>query len=332
MKAVHAFGIAITPLLLSACAAESTSNVGSTRQAIVGGVPDDATESAVFIVVRAGSKDGFCSGVVVSPHVVLTAAHCASSDAHYRIFLGADYDRAKADDSDFVEVVRNVPHPKWDEKTNENDIGVLVTATPMTRKPVGIRRTPLADADLGTPLRIVGFGRTSGSGEAIGRRMQATTKLSGFDATALGFMGTPNICLYDSGGPSYAKVEGEEVVVGIHLLVGAASCDERGLDTRVDAFADFIDAQIDEVEAGAPAEPSEAEPEASADPPQASSAASEPPQAKAVSCAVAAAPRGVGGKHSAFYAGAVFLTVIALMRRRRRVTFLVQQAQAPAKS
>jgi hypothetical protein len=44
------------------------------HQPITAGEPADADTAAVLVVATAGAQTGFCSGVVVSPYAVLTAA------------------------------------------------------------------------------------------------------------------------------------------------------------------------------------------------------------------------------------------------------------------
>lgn len=219
----------------------------SSGEAIVGGQVDDSDGSAVWIVGKLGTRTGYCSGVVVSPHVVLAAAHCTLPGATFKIFLGADYDDSAAqnDPANYVAVAASHPHPQWDPKLNINDIAVFITTDPIPRTPTPVNRIPLTADDVGKPVRIVGFGQTDGGTNlTYGRRHQGMTTIAKYDRETLAIEGVPNTCLDDSGGPTYMQRGGSEVVVGIHFIIEAASCDARSWDTRVDWQLDFIDPYV----------------------------------------------------------------------------------------
>jgi V8-like Glu-specific endopeptidase len=216
------------------------------KSAIIGGRADDADGPVVWMIGDLDGRIGYCSGVVVSPHVVLTAGHCAAPNAKFQIFLGADYndEASKAAPENYVTVVSHKASPDYDSYRHLHDVGVLVTATPIARTPAAINREPIVKADVGGPLRISGYGRTVADDEAIGRRHEAMTTLDGFDARSIGMKGTPSFCLYDSGGPTFMDRGAGEVVVGIHSIVESQACDELAWDARVDIDAEFIDGII----------------------------------------------------------------------------------------
>jgi hypothetical protein len=229
------------------CTQPTTEPLGTQKQEIVSGTPDDSDGAAVLVVGETGSATGYCSGVIVSPHVVLTAAHCAHLDAKYSIFLGADYNdaTAKADPGNYVAVAGHHPHPKFDAASFDNDVGVLVTAAPIPRAPATMNRRPfVGDGELGKSVRIVGFGETVGNSKVFGRRTEATTKLAGYDSTAFVMVGAPNFCLFDSGGPTFMVRGGAEVIVGIHMSVDLPTCDGKGVDMRVDPYIEFVDSFV----------------------------------------------------------------------------------------
>jgi V8-like Glu-specific endopeptidase len=240
-----------TAFALSACADSPPENVGASTSAIISGNDDDVDVSVVWIVAKVGAQTGYCSGVIVSPHVVLTAGHCSDANATFSIFLGSDYNdtTAKAQPDNYVAVTEHHPHPKYNPNDNLHDIGVLVTAAPIPRQAAALNRDPMQPSDRGAPIRIVGFGQTAPDDKTIGRRHEATTTLADFDATGLEMTGTPSFCLFDSGGPTFMTRGGTEVVTGIHSIVESTSCDQAAWDVRVDVHTDFVDGFIASVDA-----------------------------------------------------------------------------------
>ena len=302
-------------LSLLACGSTPAESVADVGQAITSGKPDDLDTSAVFIIAKKSGATGYCSGVVVSPHVVLTAAHCAAEDYQYTIFLGADHDdpAAKALAENFVQVAEHHAHPGWDTAAGDvDDVGVLITRDPIPRPAAPLNRTPLVAGDVGREIRIVGQGQTSGDDKRIGRRTMGVTKIAAFDDQSLELAGTPNICLFDSGGPTFLRRNGVDLVAGIHAVVESAACDGKAYDMRVDHYTEFVDRYVaaadPPVEAGAPA--SDAGSVADADPPAAGS-----PGMTASSAACAAS----GWRaRSPFTILALSLFGAALVLRRRR--------------
>src|SRR5258708_17021356 len=72
--------IAVLPLLLSAPA-----------EAIVGGGVPSAEGVGRSVVTIVGSRGNFCTGALIAPKLVLTAAHCVQPGADYKIVeYGAD--------------------------------------------------------------------------------------------------------------------------------------------------------------------------------------------------------------------------------------------------
>src|SRR5512135_2225628 len=80
-------------LLILACAGcaahagdEPTEDVASTEQAITNGEDDDH-DPAVVALLQNGQI--FCSGVLITSHVVLTAAHCVDPTPPDQVLFGS---------------------------------------------------------------------------------------------------------------------------------------------------------------------------------------------------------------------------------------------------
>lgn len=241
--------IVLLSLTVVACGQPPTNTPRSlaTTSAIIGGTHDTSASPVVLIRARLGIDTGYCSGVIVSPHVVLTAGHCTSvAGATYSIFIGDDL-ATQGDMADLNFAVRSRrAHPRYDQTTYAYDIGVIVTEAALPRQPAGLNRTPLDSSFVGHAAKLVGFGQTIAGDEAsIGKRNVAQSTFAAVDPPGyVTFRGTPNICLVDSGGPALMEQDGQDVVAAIHHAVSASTCDGEGYSVRVDVVLDFIDAEI----------------------------------------------------------------------------------------
>lgn len=232
-------------VLSAGCGPERST--ATTSQPIVGGTPEGPGSPVVLVRAVSGSRAGTCSGVFVGPRVVLTAGHCIAPGYHYSVFIGDDFrDTSQLDDpANTIDVSEAHAHPDYNPSTNDNDLGLLITTAPFGGTPATPNRAPLGSDLLGAPVRLVGYGQTTaGDVSTVGRRMQAATTIAQLDDTAIAFFGTPNFCLFDSGGPTFATLDGSEVVVGLHLLVDRVSCDGTSVDTRVDPLMVFVDTYL----------------------------------------------------------------------------------------
>ncbi|HEY1585466.1 MAG TPA: trypsin-like serine protease, partial [Polyangia bacterium] len=252
--------------LVAAC--DRAAMPGVATQPIINGV-DDAGDPAV-VLLALGSADGsarpLCSGEVVSPHVILTAAHCIDpgtigTTAPIAVFTGAKLDATATADQFLVTVERHVvPTFGYNPDTggDTDDLGVLVLRDATTIAPIPFNHLPLSRGFDGQAGRIVGYGLTSASDNALitaGTRRQAPTALFAVneDDTLTLYDKSHSICNGDSGGPALFMLDGSEQVAGIsrEVYVGCP-VDEGATDTRTDAWADFIDTQIAAVDGPLP--------------------------------------------------------------------------------
>ena len=251
----------IIPLILLGACSSAPPPAASVAQPIINGDLDDGDSNVVlvFAQVPGQSSGSLCTGEIVSPHVVLTAAHCMSPDtvgagAKFTVFIGTMLPAMGAPPANqLLRVTEShfVPTFGYNPMTggDQDDIGVLILESPTTITPLPYNHFALPASAKGGPVRIVGFGLTDGfdnSGATAGTRHQAPTVLFDFQPQTLTLYDkTHSNCEGDSGGPALVMLDGKERIAGV-TQVGYVHCpvDMASTDTRVDAYASFVDQYV----------------------------------------------------------------------------------------
>ena len=218
--------------------------------AVIGGEAD-ATHAGVVAVLD-GPLDGphdVCSGVVVAPRVVVTAAHCLTelTDPVFHVQLGSD---VKAPTRS-IAVTRAVAYPRYggpgDDQRAGLDLAVLLLAEDAGVAPVALP----ADDDgvaVGTSIEIVGFGETSADDPATaGQRHRVTTAVDAVCDRLLAAGDDAHVaCGGDSGGALLATAgDGIPRLVGIVAFGVKAHCAAPVYATRIAPYRNFIQSFID---------------------------------------------------------------------------------------
>ncbi|MBW1810092.1 MAG: trypsin-like serine protease [Deltaproteobacteria bacterium] len=257
-----AAGVCLLALFSISCQPpDSTKRIERTEWPIINGVEDTKPEH--MAVVFMSNISGWCSGTLISPTVVLTAAHCADAGtpAAYTIYFGNE-----SPDFETRDVVEVIYHPDWDHDSGlENDIALLRLDLPA---PGGISPIPhlpeslaLLPADLGTNLEHVGFGRDENS--HLGTKKTITLPIHficiNSGGCSLNYNGynfniyennicneqdSGGICSGDSGGPAFITIDSVEYVAEITSYGFGSSCDLYACGTKVDEYETFINGFI----------------------------------------------------------------------------------------
>ena len=161
---------------------------------IIGGTPDTGDSAIVLLYMTVPGQSGgsLCTGEVISPHVVLTAAHCTGGEdpsvtnAVWRVYLGPDF--SKATTADMLAVKEAHYDPKFDINNlpGGSDVGVAIlqNALPSTIVPLPLNRAAMAGTLDGQPIRFVGYGLDNATAQTgAGVKRTTTTTLS--DVTEL---------------------------------------------------------------------------------------------------------------------------------------------------
>jgi trypsin len=247
--------------IAAAAGCDGDLGTAATEAEILGGtVATTGQYPTVVAIVVAGGQRGLCTGTLVAPDLVLTAAHCVSPatlgydsqeelTAETQVIVGRlDLRRSGGR---IIDAEKTIPLPTF-AGPSDADIGLIRLPgriTDITPSPINL--DPAA-APIGVEVAMVGYGLTSSEDQSsAGTEMVLARKPSiscasqqgsgASDATFLCFSQTDGTgkCSGDSGGPSFADIGGRPTVVGV-TSYGDQFCEYFGADMRVDAAQAFL--------------------------------------------------------------------------------------------
>ena len=171
-------------------------SVAQSTSAITHG-SDDAGDPAVVAILDPSGGTA-CSGTVIAPYIVLTAAHCTVPAIVQggSVVLGASVTKPVAT----IRIADAVADPMFDPGTLANDIGLLVLASAAAATPVPLGASA---PTLSSQVQLVGWGLTAADAGDLGQKRQGTSIVSAVDATTFDVASSPSQpCDGDSGGPA----------------------------------------------------------------------------------------------------------------------------------
>jgi len=237
---------------------------------IIGG-----TESSVgefdYSVSMQDKKGHFCGGSLITPNMVLTAAHCLGGS--YDVVVGRTRDISNGRNGQKIRMKKEIRHPKYNAAKTDSDFALLVLETPvdMTQDNVGLVKlnTNRGLPNVGSSVTVVGWGDTRARGLApdlmkVDVKVISNDQCDDSSGTIGGYRdnyngqitdnmlcahvngGGRDACQGDSGGPLVMQTNGRHTQVGVVSWgIGCATAAFPGVYSRIsEVFDNWIDGEV----------------------------------------------------------------------------------------
>jgi secreted trypsin-like serine protease len=205
--------------------AAMVSLISAPVSAIVGGGAPSIDGVARSVVTIVGSRGNFCTGALIAPKVVLTAAHCVQPGADYKI---VDYGPDKQPKLQDVRTVAVHPGFRMQAMLNHvatADVALLQLAASAAGKTPATLGMPNIPIQVGGRFTIAGVGVTvRGDGKSGGTIRVAglvatgkpgTLQIRLVDPVGQGTRDGMGACTGDSGAPVFEDKQGGPAIIGV---------------------------------------------------------------------------------------------------------------------
>jgi secreted trypsin-like serine protease len=193
--------------------------------AMVGGAEPLANASARPEVMIVGSRGNSCTGTLIAPDLVLTAAHCVPPDADYKL-VQFDANRQPS----LRDIARVERHPQFSMTIFRShrataDVALIKLAAPLSNVQLAAISNEKLSVAPGDRFVVAGFGLTErGNGRTGGTLRAASLVATGkpgnlqirlYDPATRGDRSGLGACTGDSGAPVFSESGSHFTLVGV---------------------------------------------------------------------------------------------------------------------
>jgi hypothetical protein len=223
--------IIISTLLLASCGSDggndntgkcSAIDLPEETAKIVNGTPCGSLEKSPVVVLLKNlpdGKTGLCTGTMLSPNKVITAAHCLAGASSIDILFGTPTGKFA-----YVTASSWNQHPSYDGGF-VNDVGIVHSpvSLPVPNLPILSSVAP----KIGDKASVFGYGKTTGTSDIDGKLRAGSMTIAGVDADRIYAnyeANSSNTCSGDSGGPLLLQVGNQQVLAGTTSFGSMTNC------------------------------------------------------------------------------------------------------------